>query len=253
MKFKKYKNFEKKKFRKNENTFLIEGWRGVSELLNSNFQIETVLIENELNLSDENNKVLNQLKKLSNGFVEINKNEFQNLSETVNSQGIIAEVEKPNYNFDSMISSKKNNCTIIALDEITDPGNLGTIIRICDWFGVDAILIGKNSCELYNPKVIRSSVGSILHLPIFEKVNLEIELKKIKNFQIIGADLKSKISIEKFKFKEKVCIIIGSEARGISNQLKKIIPENFIIPKFGKAESLNAAVSLSVALTKRFL
>ena len=154
---------------------------------------------------------------------------------------------------EKILSEQKSKSTIIALDRISDPGNLGTIIRICDWFNVDALLIGSGSVELYNPKVIRSTVGSIFHFPILENVDLSLSLKKLKNYKIISADLNGTSSIDKYNFSEKICIIIGSEAHGISSNLKNLITDSVSIPKFGKVESLNAAVALSIFLTKRFI
>lgn len=243
---------QNKKYRKTEDTFLVEGWRAVSELINVEIEICNLII-NENNYSKQYQNELKILEKKSKKITKLNEIEFKKIAQTENSQGIIAVIKKFKYDFESIIKNQKDKSTIVALDGINDPGNLGTIIRICDWFGIDALLIGEKSCDLYNPKVIRSTVGSIFHLPIIENINLIEAIKKLKNYQIIGADLKSVKSIEKFNFSKKICIIIGSEAHGISKTLLKQIPETIKIPKFGKAESLNAAISLSVILTKKYL
>ncbi len=146
---------------------------------------------------------------------------------------------------------------IVTLDSISDPGNLGAIIRTCDWFGVNSILISKESVDLYNPKVVQSTMGSLFHLPISNNIDLLESIHEAKNngFKIIGTDVYGKNILSNKNVKsnlvsgKKIMLIIGNEAHGISENIKKEIESFITIPKYGNAESLNAAVALGIILS----
>lgn len=139
------------------------------------------------------------------------------------------------------------NTWVLALDAINDPGNLGTIIRSADWFGVETILCSANCVELYNPKVIQSSMGSLFRVKLIygdlRQMLLKTPLKKY------AATLSGKI-ISEVKFDKEGVLVIGSESHGISNEIIQLCDHEITIPKTGRAESLNAAVAASVILSR---
>ena len=170
---------------------------------------------------------------------------FKLISEVEKPQGILAiiEKEKQEENIDV------NQDIILALDDLQDPGNLGTIIRTADSVGLKQILISKGTTEAYNPKVIRSTMGAIFRVKIIECENLKETLKRLQknNFKIMVTDLNTDKSIYDIKLQKKV-IIIGNEANGVSEEIKNIADTRAIIPMFGKTESLNASIATGVIL-----
>lgn len=233
----------KKKYRDKENKFIIEGRKIFEEAVKSNFMPEIIFVTN--NFYEKEEEFLSQLIKRRFKVKKLKKNEFSKLTDTVNSQGIAAVFEK-------ISKTKKhfNSTQIIYLENISDPGNVGTILRNCDWFGRKEIILSKKCADIYNPKTIRASMGSIFHLNIFEGKDLSFlnELKS-KNYKILSADLEGE-NLYKFKFPEKYILVFSSEAAGPSKELLKITDQKITIPKFGNAESLNVASASAVILSE---
>ena len=148
------------------------------------------------------------------------------------------------------INLLSNDKLIVLLDNISDPGNLGTIFRNCDWFGIKNILLSENIVDHTNPKVIRSSMGSIFHLNIFESVTAEL-LKNLKqqNFEILCADLEGE-NIFTYTNDKKKILILSSESHGPSREIEKMSDKKICIPKLGSAESLNVASASAVLLAQ---
>ncbi len=232
-----------KKNREEKNKFIIEGNHLVFEALNSNWNVveiflrENIKCDEIINIATRKNIVC---KIISEKFLE-------KISETNTSQGIIAIVEKKSFFRKEILNSN----LIVALDEISDPGNLGTIIRTCDWFDVNSILISKNSCELFNSKVIRSTQGSLFHTKIFDDINLKDEILQLKKngFKIFSTSSYAQKKLYKMKFPQKSVFVFGNESNGISKNIESICDENFSIPKFGKGESLNVGISCGIILS----
>jgi RNA methyltransferase, TrmH family len=145
---------------------------------------------------------------------------------------------------------KKANL-VVACDHIGDPGNLGTVLRACDWFGVDAVILSRGCVSLYNEKVIRSTVGSIFHMKVIEEIDFysQIPIMKENGFRIIATTLNGK-PFNSFQYPSKTVLIFGSEAHGISPELIKLADEELSIPNFGRAESLNVGIACGVFLSQ---
>jgi len=240
------RNLLQKKFREEKKKFFVEGIRGIEEALQSDWEFEMLIATEKNYSSDSGGKIFSVASKKCIPFFSTSEKEIAKLSDTESSQGIIAVIRQK-----LSIINYQLSTLIIALDSINDPGNLGTILRTCDWFGTDGVLLGKNCVELYNPKVVRASMGAIFHLPIVVNVDLENELPKLKGqkFQIASTSSHTKKSLFEISIPKKSVIIFGSEAHGISPSLEKISDIQFSIPKFGKAESLNVASACSSVLT----
>ncbi len=242
------KKLNLKKFREESGTFLIEGALGLQEALQSDWQITTIFVTNEFIGKSTSRTILQQARDRNIEILEVLEIELNTLTDVVTSQGVAAIASQKNDGIESF--PDKEQSLIIALDTINDPGNLGTIIRTADWFGVDGVLVSENSVEKYSPKVVRASMGSFFHIPIIGSVNLVEQLGKLKQkgYWVSCASVGAKTTLQEIKLKSKSVIVFGSEAHGISDEVLGISDEQFSIPKYGQAESLNVAISCGVVL-----
>jgi len=225
-----------KKFRDETGLFIAEGPKTVLELVSEIPQniVTVYAVEEWIN---ENIKFARSLD-----FVKINEAELERISQLPAPNQVVAIVKK--FKIENIDTAGK---LTIALDTIQDPGNLGTIIRIADWFGIKQIVASHESADIYNPKVVQSTMGSIARVSVMY-TDLKEWLKK-QNVKIIAAALDGKNINEIEKIKEAV-LIIGNESRGIDAGIMKMATEKITIPKGGKAESLNAAVATGIILSR---
>jgi TrmH family RNA methyltransferase len=244
-----YKKLNKKNFRKEEKLFLVEGKRLCYEALKSNWEIETAFCNESFSKTQSYNEFVDKLGEMNVSITKIRDTHFKQLADTETPQGILFVMRTPETQneLDTLLKRKK---LILVLDGIRDPGNLGTIIRTADWFKVDLIVLSKDTVELFNPKVIRSSMGSIFRIPCIEIEDLQTLMQKLKtnNWQVIGTSSHAKVSLSKFKIKPRVAMILGGEAHGISPELNKIVDKIITIHQFGSAESLNVAVAAGIMM-----
>ncbi|MGA2297747.1 MAG: RNA methyltransferase [FCB group bacterium] len=229
-----------KKGRDEHQCFLAEGEHLCSELISSNYKTDFIILKN-----DANKTSLNIAKIFISGGIEIfniDEKQFEKLSDTQTPQDILAVVKIP----PPSINQKK---PFIALDGVSEPGNVGTIIRTAEWFGFTEIILGNNCADLYNPKTVRSTMGSIFRCNIIQNNNLEnYIIKEYKNIELYGAVLDGRHNIKECKPKGNFGIIFGSEANSISPEIKKLLNYDYVIPGFGRAESLNVAIAAGISL-----
>lgn len=236
-----------RKYRKVLNKFLIEGEHLIDECLKSekySCRIEIVLISSGF----QDKLLIDRITKAKIPIEVLKENQFNKISETENSQGIIAVVSFSGYNREDFPKG-----LIIALENINDPGNLGTILRTAWWFGVKNVIIGSNSVEVLNAKTIRASQGAIFNIEIQSDINLkEYLLTAVKNkYEVFLTTLKSKNNLSDFKHKKKdnVIIVFGNEANGISDDLISLPFVKYLkIQGFSNCESLNVAQSVAIFL-----
>lgn len=224
-----------KKYRTEFKQFLVEGEKGILELLNSDFEIVSIFCTDSLK-----NKITNFKNTIVCSIAEINT--ISTLK--TNSIGVAVVHQKAETEY----IPTKNDLTLL-LDGINDPGNLGTIIRLADWYGIKTIICSKNTVEFYNPKVISATMGSFCRINIIYK-----ELKEVltdKSIKSYGAFLDGE-SIHQIEIKKPAYLIIGSESHGISSEIEHLVNHKITIPKFGLAESLNAAVATGIILDNFF-
>lgn len=239
-----YSSLLTKKYRRAENKFMVEGKKSVLEGLNSTYKCEVILITNEF--SRENNKTVEEFAALNHKIITLKQTEFQKLTDTKTPQGIAAVFIKPKLEYSKV--NQDNNKIIVMLDNISDPGNLGTIIRNCDWFGVKNILLSENIVDYTNPKVIRASMGSVFHLNIFEGIKTESLIKlKEKGFEILCSDTEGE-NVFSYRSEKKKILVLSSESHGPSKEIEKVSDKKICIPKIGNAESLNVASASAVLL-----
>ena len=256
-KLKLLRGLSQKKVREKEGMFLVEGWRGVEEACASLTEISLLVFTADSKRNERYASILSAAKKIAHESYETSAKEFQLFADTVTAQGIAAVVKTFSNEQDNVLSqlTKKGISFVLALDEIADPGNLGTMIRTCDWFGVDGILLSRNCVELYNPKVVRSTVGSIFRLPFIDcsqsKSTFPEILTKLKKggFVLYGAEVSGSNDLRSLPWPDKAVVIVGNEARGISPEIHAMLDQHVSIPRFGKAESLNAGIAVGVLLS----
>tara|TARA_B100000959_G_C14856635_1_gene572447 strand:+ start:87 stop:839 length:753 start_codon:yes stop_codon:yes gene_type:complete len=236
------RSLELKKYRSIENQVLLDGKRLIHEAIKQQINIQHIWISN-------NNKINNNFIKnieLNNIEYSFEKDKSLNkISNTKNSQGILALISTKNmYNSDL----KKFNNKIIILDQISDPGNLGTIIRTCAWFGVKSIILTKNSADIFNYKCIRSSVGGHFYIKNLTYLSYEEICEYILNndYSILCAD-KNGTDINKIQIDNNWVLILGSEAHGINEKLN--FDSKVSIKGKGKIESLNVSVAAGILLS----
>ena len=241
------KKLKDKKYRDKSNEYVIEGIKLIKEALQEKAQINQIVIcedcEKSGILSDD---LKYEIAKQE--CIYVPQNIFKTISEVSTPQGILAIVEKNNIkNKDSEIDY--NQDIIVALDDIQDPGNLGTILRTVDSIGLKQILVSKGTADSYNPKVVRSTMGAIFRVKIIECEKLSETLKQVKahKYQVLATSLKTKNSIYDIDYNKKV-IVIGNEANGINDELISKSDKLVKIPIYGNAESLNAAISAAILM-----
>ena len=232
-----------KKGRKENDLFLVEGEKSILELVKSDFIIEFfVLNESQVSLADK----IGQNCKSPIYFLDLES--IQKLSTLVNNEIGVAVVQQKKFP-----SFQIQDRFTIVLDGIRDPGNLGSIIRICDWYGLKQLVLSEDCTEFYNPKVIISSMGSFSRIE-FTYVDLPVFFKENKDYKKIGAVLNGE-NIHQYQFPDKGFIILGNESNGIREGIIQSLDERITIPSFGMAESLNVGISTAVIVDnlKRFL
>lgn len=243
--FKHIAKLQLKKFRREFGEFTVEGVKGVKEALLSDSEIVLLLIEG--NKRDE--KSIQELIDLANKKgvqVEfVKKAEAEKLKTTETFSGVLAVVEIKEYSLDDLLES----APIICLENVRDPGNLGTIIRTADWFGIKNIIISQNSVDLYNPKTVRGTMGSIFREKFFVSKNLSMTLDNLKKegYKLVGLDLQGE-KMEKMKSEEKAVYIFGNESEGLSQEVEKKLDKRYTITGKGGAESLNLSVSAGILM-----
>ena len=226
-----------KKFRDEHGLFLIEGEHLVSEFVKSGAKgLKYVIAQNDFNNED-------LLASLPEPYI-VKKNQFNKFTETKSPQGILAVAEL--LHEDHEIEGN----FVVALDTINDPGNLGTIIRTCYWFGVDKIIIGKNSADVYNPKSIRASQGAVFHVDFIAEADLLTELESLhaKGYNVYLAALDGH-SMPKSSENRKSLLVFGNEANGISSSILANNNYHHIkIKPHSNCESLNVSVSAGIII-----
>lgn len=238
------KKLKDKKERDISNEYMIEGIKLVKEAIQEKANIKQIILcddcEKTENISKE---LMYEIAKYD--CIYVTTKVFKYLSEVQEPQGILAVIEKNN--IDKEIDYTQD--IIVALDDVQDPGNLGTILRTVDSIGITQILVSKGTADSYNPKVVRSTMGAIFRIKIIECEDLAQTLKEIKKhkFKIVVSSLQTENSVYDIDYNKKV-IIIGNEANGVEAHIQEMADEKIKIPMLGKTESLNASVATGIIL-----
>ena len=241
------KSLLKSKNRNKESKFIIEGYRILTLAIECNAKIDYVFINEDFEKKTEYVEFLEILKSKNINTYKTTNKIFNELVDTESTQGILAVVKFNQRTIQENL--KDEHRFVVILDRIQDPGNMGTIIRTADAAGVDAIIALKGCVDIYNPKVIRSTMGSIFDMNIIHATQEEaVRLLKLKNFDIVSSYLDSDNYYDKVEYYYKTALVIGNEANGINDDLVSKSDVLVKIPIYGKAESLNAAISSAILM-----
>lgn len=221
-----------KKYRQAASAFLIEGEKNVLELIQSDFNIQRIVG------TDSFFQAHPECKNHENA-VGASSKEVADMSSFKSNESVIAVAEMKTFDQELFETSK----FILALDGLSDPGNLGTIIRTADWFGFDQIVCSLDSVDLYNPKVISATMGSFTRIKV-AYCDLPSYLKKYNGIAI-GAEMNGE-PLNKIPSNQPIIIVMGSESHGISPTVKKELDFSVTIPRFGGAESLNVGIATGI-------
>ncbi|MFO7673864.1 MAG: RNA methyltransferase [Lutibacter sp.] len=225
-------SLNQKKYRTAHHLFVAEGTKIVAEFLNSNFELEQLFC------------VDNTVYKNINKVTEISETELKKISTLVTPNNVLALFKIP------FETPSIKSVLIVALDEINDPGNLGAIIRLCDWFGLDQLVCSTNTVDCYNQKVVQSAMGSLARVSIIY-TDLEVYLQNSKLPKY--AAIMDGVNVYKCTLPESAVLVMGNEANGIRESILKLITNTISIPRFGalkQTESLNVATATAILLSE---
>lgn len=224
------KKLKEKKYRDEENKFLVEGIKMVQEAIFENAKISKIVIcEDCINDGSIKQELLYEIAK--HDCIYVSEKVFQTITEVTNPQGILAVIEKENN--EDKISYDED--IIVVLDGIQDPGNLGTILRTIDSINLKQVILSEKTADPYNPKVVRSTMGAIYRVNMIRSKNIIETLKNMKKhkYDIVATSLQTNKSIYDIDYKKKV-IIIGNEANGVSKEVLDLANEKVKIPMLRK-------------------
>lgn len=220
-----------KKGRTKNGLFFVEGIKGITEILESDFTLHSIYTTSEIFNSEK-----------AKTFV-VSEGELKKISKLKTPQTAVALFEIPGE------KEIKLEGLVLALDGVRDPGNLGTIIRLCDWFGIEQLLCSKDTVDCYNPKVVQATMGSITRISINYK---DLKFLKAMKYPICGAFLEGE-NVYNSPLPQNTVILLGNEANGISENIEKLVTRKLNIPQFSKSqntESLNVATATAILLSE---
>jgi len=235
---------KKSKARMEQGAFVIEGIKMFEESRDGGHLIKAYISESFY----EDKQAKNPNFFLNLPYEVVQDSVLKETSDTLTPQGIMAVVKKPEYNLEQLILDP--NANLVLLEDLRDPGNLGTILRTAEGAGVSGIVLSNTSVDMYNPKVIRSTMGAIYRMPFVYVDNFKEALLIIKQHEITiyAAHLAANLAYDEVDYQRKCAIMIGNEANGLSDEIAQMSNQYIKIPMAGKVESLNAAIAAAVLM-----
>lgn len=232
---KQWKKLQTRKERDKSRTFLIEGFHLVEEAIKQKEYVEEIILNEKTEMPPSWDYGAIPVTVVTD---EISRQ----LAETETTQGIFAVCRQPR-------QTLENGKTYLLIDSVQDPGNLGTMIRTADAAGIDAVIVGKGSVDIYNPKVLRSAQGSHFHLPVLNgNLNEWIDRLTTENIPVYGTALENGSVFTEAASNESFALLVGNEGSGVNKELLAKTTQNLYIPILGKSESLNVAVAAGILL-----
>ena len=233
-----------KKYRDESNEYVVEGVKLVEEAVKENAKIKQIIVcEDTTRTYEIPTHIMLEIARYE--CISVSNKIFNIITQVTNPQGIMAIIEKNAQ--DAQIDYSQD--IIVVLDDVQDPGNLGTILRIVDSIGLNQIIVSKGTADAFNSKVVRSTMGAIFRIKIIEVENLAQAIKEMRkhHFKLMVTSLQTKNSIYDIDFNKKI-IVIGNEANGVSKEIQDMADEKAKIPMLGRTESLNASVAAGVVM-----
>jgi TrmH family RNA methyltransferase len=242
-KVKQWSQLLSKRGRESQGKFILEGVHLVQEALKAHVEMESILFSLERGYPVE----LPDRSSLTCECIAVSEAVLAKCSDTESPQGVLAIAMKPAWSTEQILQQK--DALVVVIDGVQDPGNLGTIIRSADAVGATGIILGHGTVDLYNPKTVRSTMGSLFHLPL-----IEVDLTKLlplaseKGIQLISTSLTAQQHCYEIDMVPATWLIFGNEGRGVSSEIQSFVNKQIIIPMRGQAESLNVAMAATVLL-----
>lgn len=233
-----------KKYRDESNEYVVEGVKLVEEAVKENTKIKQIIVcEDTTRTYEIPTHIMLEIARYE--CISVSNKIFNIITQVTNPQGIMAIIEKNAQ--DAQIDYSQD--IIVVLDDVQDPGNLGTILRTVDSIGLNQIIVSKGTADAFNSKVVRSTMGAIFRIKIIEVENLAQAIKEMRkhHFKLMVTSLQTKNSIYDIDFNKKI-IVIGNEANGVSKEIQDMADEKAKIPMLGRTESLNASVAAGVVM-----
>lgn len=224
-------SLSQKKYRQKHQLFIVEGVKVVQEFLSSSYELE-ILFSTENDFS------------FTNKFIKVSDQELKKISGLKNPNKVLAIFKIPNQ------INPKTDDLVLALDNINDPGNLGTIIRLCDWFGIEQLVCSNETVDCFNSKVVQASMGSLTRV-VISYLDLKKYLQNV-SVPIFIADMDG-LNVYKTKLPDSAVLVLGNEANGISDDIKQLVTTKITIPRYGafqQTESLNVATASAILLSE---
>uniref|UniRef100_UPI004055BA5D TrmH family RNA methyltransferase n=1 Tax=Agathobacter sp. TaxID=2021311 RepID=UPI004055BA5D len=237
---------KKPKERKNKRQFVAEGTKMVAEAPKES--LYAVYVSESYEANFENNALCTELKQKAKIYEVVSDSVFKSISDTQTPQGILAIVSMPQYALEDLLKGEQTH--LLILESVQDPGNLGTMVRTGEGAGITGIIMNKTTVDLFNPKTIRSTMGSIYRVPFFVTEDLEETLMELKQqgVSLYAAHLKGRHAYDEENYASACGFLIGNEGNGLSHNIADMADTYIKIPMEGEVESLNAAISATLLM-----
>jgi RNA methyltransferase, TrmH family len=236
-----------RKHRQREGKFLLEGVHLVKEALDAGWPLDVVAFDEGSDVRGLFEDYINRNEADGPSWIPVSPEVIAKCSETETPQPIFAVAEKRPPNSENLFDTEQ--ALVAVLDGVQDPGNVGTIVRSAAACGASAVVLGKGTADLYNPKTIRATMGALFHVPVLEADLTELLPEaKGSGAAVAGTSLQATQSCYEYDFRRNVWLIFGNEGSGMSPEVSGLVDDHMIIPMTGRAESLNVAMAATVLL-----
>lgn len=240
----------KARIRNKEGVFLVEGSRMFQELPKEE-TAELYVTEAFLHFAQEKQSAAEKMGVFEDRYEVVSEAVFARISDTVTPQGVLAVVKQKKYGVEEVLTGQgQRNPLLLMIEDLQDPGNLGTMFRTAEAAGVSGIVMSRDTVDIYNPKTVRSTMGSIFRIPFFYTESLKeviVEMKR-RGITVYAAALHHSLRYTEADFKKGCGILIGNEGKGLRQETVEAAAQAVSIPMQGKVESLNASISAAVLL-----
>ncbi|WP_426451539.1 TrmH family RNA methyltransferase [Paenibacillus sp. S-38] len=244
---KQWTELQSRKGREKTGRFVVEGHHLVQEALQSDAMPDTLVYSAERR--DSCRELLEEAAQQGIECVPVGEEVLAKCTDTGTPQPVFAVVPKLSWRPQDLLKASEQGGLVVVVDGMQDPGNLGTIIRSADAVGASGVLLGKGTVDLYNPKTVRSTMGSMFHLPVVQGDLTEwLPAAAERGVQVVSTSLQGAVSCYEHDFRAPTWFVIGNEGQGVSPEVQALAQHNVLIPMAGRAESLNAAMAATVVL-----
>lgn len=245
------KKLHQKKYRKEFGEFLVEGIKGVAEAMNSGADMLALIVEGKRRDEPDMAALVHDAMDKDIDVAFCGREDIGDIKTTETFPGIQAIIAQP----ETDLADIMGKSPIICLDQVNDPGNLGTIIRTADWFGMNNIVVSEGSVDPYNDKVVRSTMGSLFRTKIVQTLNVRTTLEKLKEngYSVVALSMEgNSISKQPIDVGKPTVLLFGSESHGVRDELADLVDNTYAIPGAGRAESLNLGISAGIVMYSIF-